>query len=455
MPVTARPVAEMLLPAEMPKMFSRWSDYLGAWAIEPTRGMSLFQLASRLDMRQHIQENQGNPRFGLSYVRPSSRGQVVAIDREQKSQANPVIAIVEVRGVMMKMVSSMDDGTSTAFARQQIRNAANDPSVCGILLVWDTPGGTVSGTSDLAAEIVRAKAIKPVFSFGEDSVASAGLWGATQADKFFANVGHAGIGSIGTMLGLYDLSELCKNEGIKALVFATGAYKGAGFEGAPIPDHHLEYFQRMVDEIEPAFESAISTGRKMSAEAVKKLATGEVWTADAALKLGLIDGIQTLDETITLLFETKPANANSQSKRNAKMSDQLSATDRTAANAELTKFVNRFGATNGSAWFLKPVSYEDALELHAAGLESQIATLNADHTKALADKDIAIAAKEAEVTELNERIAQIQLGVKVPATFVDGDGGQKQNAAATQNLPTGLAKMAAGMKLPTSKATAE
>jgi signal peptide peptidase SppA len=214
------------------------------------------------------------------------------------------IARVVVRGTMMKGQSSFG-GTSTVALRRDIRQAAADPNVSGILLDIDSPGGTVAGTADLAAEVRAARRRKPVWAHIDDLGASAAYWVASQADQLFANDRTALVGSIGTVLTVYDQSAAAEAQGVKPLVFATGPLKGAGAPGSPVTEEQRNYFQSIVDDSQVSFDAAVKNGRNFTADQLAAVKTGGVFPAAKALDLGLIDGIRSIDRTLEALARAK------------------------------------------------------------------------------------------------------------------------------------------------------
>src|SRR5262249_52954794 len=85
---------------------------------------------------------------------------VWAIEPQALSVGNKQVGVISLTGVLTK---GGGFGTSTMRARRDLRVASNDPGIVGIVIAADSPGGTVSGTADLAAEIRTARNAKPVY----------------------------------------------------------------------------------------------------------------------------------------------------------------------------------------------------------------------------------------------------------------------------------------------------
>lgn len=279
------------LTTHRPDNFRRLHDWFGVWAMYEPAAMGLYQQAGALDLRTHMADSQAavadNPSNDRSrHFDPASRWNNV-----------DGIAVIQCSGTMMKYANSMGGGTSTVAIRRAVRAAASDPSVKAIVIVYDTPGGTVAGTSDLASDIAIARTKKPVWSYGEDLCASAGYLCCSQADRIYAN-DSALIGSIGVYLAVLDTSGRAEALKIKVHLVKAGEFKGAGAAGTPITDQQLAEWQRLVNTQCAQFIQAVSTGRRMTLNRVKALADGRVHIGQEAVKLGLIDRVSTLDECL-------------------------------------------------------------------------------------------------------------------------------------------------------------
>jgi signal peptide peptidase SppA len=394
--------------------FSRLSDYCGLWSIEPTRGLTLFDRIGNSDLLAHILANtKRDERDVKSVPAPllieysAAAAASPAQGGDKQAAAEPVtFAVVQISGTLMKHASSFDASTSTVRLRRQIATLANDPSIAGILLVIDSPGGSVSGTEDLAAAVRKANEQKPVHAFGEDLVASAALWVAVSAERFVVNAETAMVGSIGTFIGTYDYSAAAGQKGIKAKVYATGPLKGTGFPGAEITAEQDQYLQSIVDETQQHFTAAVAKGRKLPIAKVKELATGGTYIAANALKHGLIDGIESYDQALSNLAAAwQRRNATSNNGRKAEEtimppeSNAPAAAPAAAAPAPAPaaapaaaaqpapaaepskpaaagqRYLEAFGQ-QGGVYFAEGLSFEEAQSRHIASLTSQLNTAN-------------------------------------------------------------------------------
>lgn len=224
-------------------------------------------------------------------------------DDDEEVQRGPNgMAIVHISGHMVKGRSSFG-GASTVSLRRRVRALTRDDSITGIMLKIESPGGVVDGTFELAEDVREAAALLPVRAHIEDIGASAAYWVASQTQFISANA-MAEVGSIGAVAIVVDSSKRAENEGLKVHVFATGPLKGMGAPGVKITDEQVSVFQERIDDAFAFFLSGVEQGRGLSGGDLARVATGRVWIAEKALKLGLLDAVQSW-ETAVASFAAK------------------------------------------------------------------------------------------------------------------------------------------------------
>lgn len=231
----------------------------------------------------------------LAAVRSSGVKAVAPSSDYERTITPGGVAVQWVNGPMMKGDSKFG-GTNTLRARKQLRAYARDPEVKAILLVIDSPGGTVAGTEEFARDVAAAG--KPVYAHLDDMGASAAYWIASQAKRITANR-TAIVGSLGTMTTLVDETKAQELAGLKVYTVSTGPLKTG--PGSPVSEAELAEAQRLVDDLNREFMGAVKAGRGLEKSAVDKLFTGEIWTAPDAKARGLVDAVQSLDDTLVAL----------------------------------------------------------------------------------------------------------------------------------------------------------
>jgi signal peptide peptidase SppA len=232
----------------------------------------------------------------------SAAEQTGAGDAAEKYTISNGVALVYIAGFMVKGDSKFSETVSTVRIRQAIRAANADPKANAILLVIDSPGGTTAGTAELARDVATSR--KPIHAHIDDLGASAAYWVASQARRVTANA-TAMVGSIGTVAVLEDTSKAFAMAGISVHVLSTGEFKGQPADGAPIGQNVIGHYQKLVNDLNEHFVSAVSRGRVMSRSDLKPALDGRVFTAESARKLGLIDAVQSLEEALLYAIAAK------------------------------------------------------------------------------------------------------------------------------------------------------
>jgi signal peptide peptidase SppA len=271
--------------------FARLDEYAGLWMIAPVGYERLrLQLAS-IDLAAHVQAAAAAPR-------PVATSYAVAEARNGRK-----VALVNLAGPMMKGQSSLG-GASTIAARRAVRQAAADSEIAGIVLAVDSPGGTVAGTADLAADVRAAARKKPVVAHADDLMASAAYWVGSQADEIWANAPTALVGSIGTIISVTESAGRAERIGQRERVFATGPLKDVGGDN-PITDEQAAYLQGLAETLQLEFDAAVKKGRRLSAAQMAEVKSGAVFPAPEAQRLGLINGVRSLEATIDAVASSK------------------------------------------------------------------------------------------------------------------------------------------------------
>ncbi|KVH77572.1 hypothetical protein WJ41_05050 [Burkholderia ubonensis] len=192
-----------------------------------------------------------------------------------------------------------DGGVSSQVVSQQLIAAANDESVSQILMVFNTPGGSVFGTEELANVINRVKASKPIIGVAQSLAASAGYWALSQCTESYCTPGGE-VGSIGVYCGYQNVKKAMEMAGVDFQLFSAGKYKT---ELHPFSDglspEAIAYQEQRVQEVYAVFTNAVARGRNVPISSVRNgMGQGRVLGADAALKAKMIDGIATFGDVV-------------------------------------------------------------------------------------------------------------------------------------------------------------
>ena len=171
-----------------------------------------------------------------------------------------------------------------------IEEAGRDTSARAMLLVIDSPGGSIAGAEALHGALKRFAEKKPIVALMGGTAASAGYMIAMPAEHVLAREATV-TGSIGVLLQSFDVSELMARLGVRPNILATGPFKAQPNPFQPLTDQGRTEMMRVLEDLHGQFIAIVATGRRMDAARVRPLADGRVFTGRQALSLGLIDAI--------------------------------------------------------------------------------------------------------------------------------------------------------------------
>lgn len=218
-----------------------------------------------------------------------------AVDaREPVMEIKGDTAIIPMRGVLARYADSVN-GVCQARGRsaesvQRDLIAAADSGVNRIILRMDSPGGEVSGTAE-TGELVRqlsARGVRMV-AYVDGMTVSAAYWIASQADEIVASSPAAMVGSIGVKMAVVERVPDEKRERVHVITSAPAK------SSPQINEAQLANLKALVRDMAGTFATAVAAGRGLTEEQTAKVVTGEVWTAQAAIGLGLVDRIESFD----------------------------------------------------------------------------------------------------------------------------------------------------------------
>lgn len=223
-------------------------------------------------------------------------------EQEGQYEKHGSAAVVKITGLLDRyanLLSAYFGWSSYMGIANAVSKAAADPEVKSIVLGINSPGGFTDGVWIASQAIANVRTQKPVMAQIESMGASAAYWLGSQASRMFAEP-MSSVGSIGVRMTLYDYSQMFKEFGIRAIPITTGKFKAAGAFGTEVTKEQEDYFQGLVDSTGRKFKQAVLQGRgeRMTAAQLDKVADGRVFPEEQALKLKLIDGIRSANQTL-------------------------------------------------------------------------------------------------------------------------------------------------------------
>lgn len=180
-----------------------------------------------------------------------------------------------------------------------LEDALAKADVHAIALVFDSPGGEVSGAFELAERIYAARGHKPIVAVADGMAASAAYLAASAADEVVLSA-TSYVGSIGVVMRHVDFSRALANDGITVSHIFAGEHKIDGNPYQPLPDAVRNALQADIEGLYQMFVQAVGKHRGMDEQAVRDTRAG-VYRGVAAVAARLADRIGTVDAVVAEL----------------------------------------------------------------------------------------------------------------------------------------------------------
>lgn len=216
------------------------------------------------------------------------------------------VAIVSIQGPLVKdpFLAWWFDGTTFQQIRAAVSRAMDDSRVAGVVLDFDSPGGTVSGTEETAEAVFGARGAKPIAAFSSGMVASAAYWIGSAAERVIVSK-TAEAGSIGVLMIHREYSELEKRVGIKTTYLKAGRFKAIGNPSEPLSEDARAIFQGQLDQIYSMFVGSVALFRDVEEERVRAdMADGRIFIGERAVAAGLADQVGNLQTAVDWVLES-------------------------------------------------------------------------------------------------------------------------------------------------------
>jgi len=225
------------------------------------------------------------------------------------------VAVIPMYGLITQresLMTAMSGGTSIDELRSFLRSALVDPAVQAIVFDIDSPGGSVDGVPEFAAELRSARnGPKPIVGQVNTLCASAAYWLASNMTEIVLT-SSGEVGSIGVYAAHEDVSEAEAKAGVKTTLISAGPYKTEGNPFEPLNDEARLAIQDQVDAFYGMFLSDVARGRGTTVKAIaadygkgrtllaRDFVQGDR-TVPGALTAGMVDRIDTLEATVLRL----------------------------------------------------------------------------------------------------------------------------------------------------------
>ncbi len=218
----------------------------------------------------------------------------------------PVVPVVRLTGVI-GVSTPLRPGLMLATAARTLERAFGLRNARAVALSINSPGGSPAQSHLIFRRIRQLAEEKdiPVIAFIEDLGASGGYMLACAADEIVCDA-FALVGSIGVVGGSFGFPKLMDRLGIERRIYSSGERKVMLDPFQPEKPEDVKRLKAIQKDIHQRFIALVKERRGARLKgADKTLFSGEFWSAQNAIELGLADRLGDLRSTLRERFGDK------------------------------------------------------------------------------------------------------------------------------------------------------
>ena len=233
----------------------------------------------------------------LSEALTNQGGPVRRIDQSQNR-----VVVIPVVGVLLPRVpfyaEAYGSATSTERLAAQVELVAeSDPA--GIVLAFDSPGGSVAGLPECAQRIAAVSGAVPVVAAASHNMLSGAYWIGCSCSAIMASP-SAMVGSVGVIAVRESISRLLDKAGIDTDIAAEPEGKASVSPAAPLTEAAGEELMDLVGDAFSMFAAWVATRRTVSEATIRQWQARSM-SAERARRTGMIDAVGGVPEAVQML----------------------------------------------------------------------------------------------------------------------------------------------------------
>ena len=266
--------------------------YSHRWAILPEMLETIVEIASRDKAVDTAISKQDNG----------------ALPNTRRADFRDGVAIIPVIGPIFpraNLFTAISGATAVSTLAKDFGEALQNKDVRAIVLNIDSPGGEVTGVSEIADMVFNGRGVKPITAYVYGLGASAAYWIASAADQVII-ADTAEVGSIGVVSAWTDTREKDKKSGVNTIEIVSS------YSPRKRPDLSTDagkaQILEIVDSLAETFLKKVARNRGVSAKFVlKNFGQGGLLVGQAAADAGMVDAVGSFEGVMeSTIANTKP-----------------------------------------------------------------------------------------------------------------------------------------------------
>lgn len=205
------------------------------------------------------------------------------------AQKPDIVEVFEING-------EINAGTAVNIA-QFVEQANENSKVKAVVLVLDTPGGSVTASSAIYEDLSRLKV--PVIVWCQSLCASGGVYAAMAPTVKWIAVRQETIGgSVGVVMHMMRFHRLLEWAKIDPKTYRSGHLKDAGNPMRAGEEAEDKYLQDIVSSLAAKFYGIVDKARGAKIKNWDEIKTARIFIGSEIVRVGLADAVQTKAEVI-------------------------------------------------------------------------------------------------------------------------------------------------------------
>ncbi len=200
------------------------------------------------------------------------------------------IAVLRIKGTITSSPSLLAESVSPETVFQLIEDIEEDPTIKGVLVEINSPGGSVVASREISIAIGGME--KPTVCWMGDLAASGAYWIASACDTIVADPLTL-TGSIGVTASYLQFAGTMEKYGVTYERFVSGEEKDSGSPFRNATEEERLNMERLVNETFSYFLDDIVKNRGLDEEAVETVKGGGLFLGKDAIEIGLVDELGT------------------------------------------------------------------------------------------------------------------------------------------------------------------
>ncbi|MEM2245539.1 MAG: signal peptide peptidase SppA [Thermofilum sp.] len=175
-----------------------------------------------------------------------------------------------------------------------IRQARDDPMAGAVILVFDSPGGTVAASYDLFEAVRELSERKTVVAYARNLMTSGAYLAALPAKRIYASPASL-VGSVGVYTTVLVAEQLLGKLGVTVYTIKSGSMKDIGSLYREMSEEEVKVMEGIVDEYFQLFKEKVVAYRD---SVDPEVFTGRPFAPKEAVAVGLVDGVADYEEAL-------------------------------------------------------------------------------------------------------------------------------------------------------------